>query len=343
MDKLLTVVVPAYNAENYIRNNLDSLCIREVERELEILVIDDGSTDKTGTIADEYANRFPDMVRVVHKENGGHGSGINCGIRMASGRWFKVVDADDWVERKAFCSLLAFLGEIDTDAVMSGYLWAFDDGRQEETHFKRKAEFQEPFPGVEYKKIYSFDDIAEKLYLKMHGLTVKTALLRENRIKIDEKCFYVDTEYILYPIPHIKTIAFLPDFVYQYRIGREGQSVDPAKMRLLQHDFDRVFNSLLKFYEACCNGKFCCTEAKRNYIASVIARVAAGKIKILLSCPICAARKRELKAFDRLLKISYPKIYDSNRNRAVALLRASRFFLYPAAALALRIRNHVKK
>ena len=108
MEKVLTVVVPAYNAEVFLENCLDSLCLPDLLDLLEVIVVDDGSTDRTGSLADGYQARFPRTVRVIHKENGGHGSGINCGIKAASGRYFKVVDADDWVEAEGLRNLVRF-------------------------------------------------------------------------------------------------------------------------------------------------------------------------------------------------------------------------------------------
>ena len=256
METLLTVVIPAYNAEKYIKYTLDSLCdectnkrlvlekpeISDMEKGetepdaryqkngqscLEVLVVDDGSTDHTGKIADQYAKIYPDTVRVIHKENGGHGSGINCGIREARGRYLKVVDADDWVEPQAFSNLLDALAHTSDDAVVSGFYWRFDNGSGEESSFPSKAEMKEPFKGVKYGKSYVLDGIADQVYMKMHGITWRTEILRQMPLSIDEHCYYVDAEYILYPIPWVRTVSFLPDFVYQYRIGRVGQSVSP--------------------------------------------------------------------------------------------------------------------
>ena len=358
MNKILTVVIPAYNAAAYLENCLDSLCLSDLLNLLEVIVVDDGSTDQTGVLADKYQECFPDTVRVIHKENGGHGSGINCGIQAASGCYFKVVDADDWVEAKGFRNLVHFLERAITsksdstkgtalneskspsipDAVISGFYWAFDDGSGKEQQFRRKAEIREPFPGVVYEKIYDFDKVAEQIYIKMHGLTIRTSLLQDNQVRVDEKCFYVDTEYTLYPVPFLKTILFIRDFVYLYRIGRQGQSVDPIKMLRLEDDYDRVFASLLSFYEKCVHSEDCSHE-KCTYIARIIARVAAGKIKILLGSPYGKASKNKLIAFDKELKRNYPAIYAANQNRAVNLLRFSRYRLYPAAFGLLQIQN----
>lgn len=341
MEKLLTVVVPAYNAQDYIRKTLDSLCVESSLDELEVIVVDDGSTDHTGVIADQYQVRYPDTVVVFHKANGGHGSGVNCGIRHARGAYFKIVDADDWVDRDAFQNLLAHLRHTKDDAVVSGFYWVYDDGSGCEDSFIRKAEIGEPFSGVEYQRSYRFDEIAGNIYIKMHGFTVKTSILKENGILLDEDCFYVDTELILYPIPYIQTVSFVPDYVYLYRIGRQGQSVSPQQMVRSKGDYDRVLSALLQFYQDCKTNRHC-TRAKQSYIASVIARIAAGKVKVLLSFPMEAERKRELVAFDQTLRASYPEVYKANQNKAVRLLRISRYSLYPAAAAALRTRTRLE-
>lgn len=333
MKKLLTIAVPAYNAQDYIRKTLDSLCTKTTLEDVEIIVVDDGSTDATGTIADQYQVQYPNTVVVIHKANGGHGSGVNCGIAHASGTYFKVVDADDWVDETAFTNLVSYLRETDDDAVISGFYWAYDNGSDHEETFTRKAEIVEPFPQVQYRTRYRFDEVAEKIYLKMHGFTLKTSILKEHQIKLDEHCFYVDTEFILYPIPYIETISFLPDYVYQYRIGRQGQSVSPQQMARCKGDYDRVLTALLRFYEDCLKT---CTAEKQRYIESVIARIVAGKIKVLLSAPAEAAHKKELVDFEQFLKNDYPQIYQANRNQAVKILRLSHYCLYSLAVAALR-------
>lgn len=102
--KLLTITVPCFNSESYLKRCLDSLVMGG--KDVEIIVVNDGSTDRTGEIAESYAKRFPDLVTAVHKENGGHGSGVNTGLRLASGKYFKVVDSDDWLEEDAYRELL---------------------------------------------------------------------------------------------------------------------------------------------------------------------------------------------------------------------------------------------
>lgn len=109
--KLLSVVVPCYNSENYMRKCIDSLLVGG--EDVEIIIVDDGSTkDRTAEIADEYAGKYPTIVKAVNQENGGHGAAVNTGIRNATGLYFKVVDSDDWVKAEAYVKVLETLREM---------------------------------------------------------------------------------------------------------------------------------------------------------------------------------------------------------------------------------------
>lgn len=337
MEKILTIVVPTYNAEKYLRQNLESFCIKEILEEIEILVINDGSTDNSLKIAEEYASKYPDSYRVIIKENGGHGSGINCGIKNAHGVYFKVVDADDWVDENAFCCLVEMLKRKSADIVYSGFLWAYDEGQDDTNLFRTKAERKIPFKKVLYGKIYEFDTIARCLYIKMHNMTIRTDILRKNGIQIDEKCFYVDMEYVIYPIPYVNTICFIKESVYMYRIGSQSQSVEISKMQKNESNYNKVIDSLLNFYNFL-GKEIPCTISKKDYIARLIARVIAGKMKIMLSFPGCKEKKQELEKFDKRIKREYPEIYDSNINAAVSVLRKSQYVMYYLVSILVRVK-----
>ena len=171
------------------------------------------------------------------------------------------------------------------------------------------------------------------MYVKMHGMTVKTDILR--RIpKIDENCFYVDVEYVLFPIPLIKTVTVIEDFVYMYRIGIAGQSMDPEKMKKNQENFDRVLKRMYTFYDECKESKL--DESRMNYITDFLARVTAGRFKIFLSLPYSRKVKKEMIEFDKMLKLKYPSIFRANRQSAVKMLRLSRYHLYYIAQRAYK-------
>ena len=350
MSKVLTVTVPAFNAERCLSTNLDSLLNQgefaaaqgltqeEMSSFLEILIIDDGSSDTTGDIADRYEQEHLSVVRVLHKRNGGHGSCINAGIRAAGGRYFKVVDSDDWVDPAAFARLVRFLCTADSDLVASGFYWRFErKGDVSVQDYPRRAEIKEPFSGVVYGKEYSFDEVADHIYLKMHHLATRTAIYRDHSISIDEHMYYVDTEYNLFPVPYIETVCFLPDFVYQYRLGREGQSMSRENMRMHRRQYRKVLAHLLRFYSSLRQGEIPCSEEKIRYIEGLLARIYASYIKIVLGMPCARGKRSYLRGLDDSLRRNYPEIYRANRNRALVLLRISGFGLTGMAEFAVKL------
>lgn len=335
MKKILTVVVPAYNAEPYLETNLKSLCNAKWLADIEVLIINDGSIDKTSEIAEGYAKLYPDTFRVISKKNGGHGSGINSGIANATGTYFKVVDADDWVDQKGFSNLVTYLKTVDTDLVYSGFLWVFDHGEGNIELYKRKAEMKVPFQGVIYKKEYMFDEIAKLIYIKMHNITIKTEILCKMNLQIDEHCFYVDSEYISYPIPFVETICFLQDYVYMYRIGTPGQSISIEKLKQNEQHYTKVINSLLSFYSRL-GVEIPCSMPKKNYLARIIARVVAGKYKVMLSSPAIKVVKKQMISFECQIKAEYPDIYYANVNPAIKVLRISHYSCYSLIAILVK-------
>lgn len=338
MNKVLTIVIPTYNMEQYLKKNLESFCLDKVLEEIEVIIVNDGSTDSSETIAKEYVLRYPNTYKLINKTNAGHGSAINVGILNAKGLYFKVVDADDWVEKKAFCNLIESLKKSDADIVYSNFYWAIKKSNIYKTEYYFKSEFKVPFQGIQYRRKYMFDEIASKLYIKMHNMTIKTTILKENNINIDENCYYVDTEYILYPIPYVRSIMFLQDYVYMYRIGHTGQSVSIESLQKNEQNYDKVLLSLFEFYNEIKNSTKCSRE-KLLYISKLIARVVAGKIKIILSYRVSKKRKKQLQNFDQYVKEKCYDVYNANNNMAIVILRKTRYQAYYIISTLL----HMKK
>ena len=327
-EKVLTVIVPAYNVSEFLGKCLESFCIPESQEMLEVLVIDDGSTDRSGEIADSYIKRYPEIFRLHKKENGGHGSAINSGIRLARGKYVKVVDGDDWLEKKELKGFLEYLKNSDCDIVATEYIWVDSESG------RRKAAPSCAFQGVRYEKIYKFEEIKEKIYLKMHNMTVLTELFRENCPPLDEFCFYVDNEFILYPAPFVKTVTFLKSNLYMYRIGRDTQSVDIRKMQERVDQHRKVLFRLLEYFQKMeQEGRL---GTAREYMADGIGRMAASQIKIYLSFQPSVQHKQEIRELDQMLLKNYPDIYFAVKNQAVCLLRKSRYWLYWPASVFLR-------
>ena len=333
MEKLLTVIVPTYNVEKYIEKNLSSFEVMEVLEQLEILVVNDGSTDGSVAIAEQFVRMHPESFRIIHKENGGHGSTINCGIKEAKGKYIKVVDADDWVTSDGLIHLMECLGRTDSDVVVSNFYW------YDHQTGRLSVEIDKPFSDVIYGKEYIFSDVCGDMYIKMHAMTIKADILR--RIpEIDEHCFYVDAEYVLFPIPYVNTVTCIEDFVYMYRIGLPGQSMDITRMQRNEENFDRVLSRVLSYYEDCRKGNT--EEAKILYMEKFIARLVASRYKIFLSYPYSGEIKEKMASFDHNIKAKYPEIYTQIQNRFVKILQMSKFSLYRLAQFVYKKKEGIK-
>ena len=244
MQKVLTITIPSYNVEAYIATTLDTMVAINNLDLLEILVVNDGSKDNTVAVAQQYVEKYPNSVRILDKENGGHGSTINVGIREAIGKYFKVVDGDDWVDPTALENLLNFLKEHDADLIINPCNQVFMGDNQ------RKKLLVELSPETKYGEVISYQDALKYMgeLQQMHMTTYRTAILKENNIKISEKMFYVDNEYKIYPSIYLKTAIILRDVLYQYRLGREGQSVAPESLIKNRFMLEQVTLNCLTFF-----------------------------------------------------------------------------------------------
>jgi hypothetical protein len=323
--KILTIAVPAYQVEPYLRQCLDSFLDVDVHGLLEVIVIDDGSSDGTAEIASEYAKQWPGVFRLVTQENKGHGGAVNAGIDHATGKYFKVVDGDDWVEPSGLIRLLDALSETDVDVVSTDYYLC-----NHATRLKTPA-VGEPFQGVRYGDTYGFEDVARRTFIKMHAITYRTALLKEHGMRLTEHCFYVDMEYTTYPMPRVKTVMFLKDTVYCYRLGLPSQSVSLERMQRQSDQHLRVIQNLLAFYSTLEADSAC-----GAYVCTGINMMVSSQFKTFLSFAPSADVKAALVRFDKSLKERYPDVYAAPCNGAVVALRKSHFLLYPLASWAVR-------
>lgn len=329
--KQLTISIAAYHVEKYLPETLDSFLIPEVKDQLEVLIINDGSGEGVNAIAREYEMKYPEIFRLINKENGGHGSTVNRGIEEAAGRYFKTVDGDDRVNPQGLAELLAHLETATEDLVVTDYE-CFDDASGEIFDVKKHD-----FPGKECGRIYAFDEISDKLYINMHAAAFRTELLRKMERRLDEHCFYVDAEYMLYPIPEVETVSFLSKPVYEYRLGMTTQSMDIHNMQRNCAHHEMVLTHLLSFYK---EKEHTVTAAKRAYLAKGVARILTSQYKIYLSYPSSAEYKNKIRSWDDLIKKECPAVYRSVTNQAVKMLRRSGYLLYPLASLACRRAYH---
>ncbi len=225
--KLLTFAIPCYNSQDYMEHCIES--ILPGGEDIEILIIDDGSKDRTAEIADDYAKRYPSIVRAIHQENGGHGEAVNAGIRNASGLYFKVVDSDDWVDGEAYKKVLQTLRELTgskttLDMLLSNYVYEKDGAKN------KKVMRQTGFPK---DRLFTWSDVRHFYkghYILMHSVIYRTKLLRECGLELPKHTFYVDNIYVYKPLPYVRTMYYLDVDFYRYFIGREDQSVNEKVM-----------------------------------------------------------------------------------------------------------------
>ena len=169
--------------------------------------------------------------------------------------------------------------------------------------------------------------------IKMHSLTIKTAILRDHGIMIDEHCYYVDAEYITFPMPFVRTVYFYKGFLYQYRLGRSGQSMDIRSMQRNRDQHMRVLDSLLEFYDSL--GKL--PQKLKRYIERCIAQVVENQFQIYISMGLQPVIRAELADFDRRLKREYPAIWAATEKKSISLLRATNYTILPVGALVYKL------
>ena len=226
--KLLSIAVPCYNSQDYMRNCIDSLL--EGGDLVEILIVDDGSKDDTAKIADEYAAKYPNIVKAIHQENGGHGEAVNAGLRNATGFYFKVVDSDDWVNKEAYHAILDKLLEIiagpeTLDMMISNFVYE----KQGAKH-KKVIKYKNYMPEG---KIFTWKEMGRMpigKYILMHSVIYRTELLRECKLELPKHTFYVDNIFVYKPLPYVKTMYYMDVNFYRYFIGRNDQSVNETVM-----------------------------------------------------------------------------------------------------------------
>ena len=226
--KLLSITVPCYNSAAYMERCVDSLL--KGGEDVEIIIVNDGSSDETPAIADRYAKEYPTIIKAVHKENGGHGSAVNAGIDRASGLYFKVVDSDDWVKEEAYLKILETLreltgGERVLDMLISNFVYEkTGENRHKVMRFKHALPVDEMFTWEDVKHFHKGQ------YILMHSVIFRTKLLRECGLKLPDHTFYVDNLYVFEPLPFVRNMYYLDVNFYRYYIGREDQSVNEEVM-----------------------------------------------------------------------------------------------------------------
>lgn len=243
--KLLTVTIPCYNSQDYMEKSIRS-ALTGGDR-VEIIVVDDGSNDKTLEIAQKYQAKFPDIIKVIHQENGGHGEAVNTGIKNATGLYFKVLDSDDCLGKRALAQVLDLLEDmVSKDAGLDMLVSNFMYDKQGVKH-KKIMRYKNAMP---VGKIFGWDELkfGTTQYLLMHSVIYRTKVLRECGMVLPKHTFYVDNIYVFQPLPYVKNIYYLDVCLYKYFIGRDDQSVHESVMIKRLDQQYRVTKLMLEIY-----------------------------------------------------------------------------------------------
>lgn len=239
MYKLLTIAISAYNKENYLERCISSLISQKLEL-LEIIIVNDGSFDKTSDIAHSFEKSYPESIIVIDKENGHQGSCINQALKIATGKYFKMLDADDYFSTEILDYVITKLEETEADMIVTGHV------------ITNNTPISVTPSNVKEDTLYNHDDIDFTEYgmancLGMHGVAFRTKILQNNNIYLTEKCSFSDAEYSYYPLKFCKTIFFIKKNLYIYQTGVGGQE-SSLKSEKVKNDAYRICKRMIDDY-----------------------------------------------------------------------------------------------
>ena len=244
MQKTISFIIPSYNVEKYIDKCLSSFICPEIMDDMEVIIVNDGSIDSTHDIAQGYMDRYPGTFRLIDQENGGHGAALNTGTRLASGRYLKAVDSDDWVVTENLPAFISKLKACDADVVLTPY-HQVESGTGTKSVWKMFID--------EYERSYDFSEIMKdwKAFdrcFTFHGICYRTEFYQHYRYELPGKIFYEDHEYTTIPCSHAKSIYPIDIYIYQYLVGDPRQSVaSDNRVRRMSH-VEKVTEDLLDYY-----------------------------------------------------------------------------------------------
>lgn len=241
MDKILSVVIPTYNMEEYLKGCLDSfiLPVQSLMSSLEVLVVIDGATDKSSSIAHQYQDRYPETFRVIDKENGNYGSCINRGLKVATGKYIRILDADDSYNTENFARYLQLLSSIDADLILSDYNLVDNNGNI----LERRSFDLETMITTDIVKVLK--PVSE---LEMHAITYRRQILLDIDYHQTEGISYTDTEWAFIPLIAVNTVCYVNLQIYNYLVGRPGQTMDISVLRKSMPQMMTVYKRLMQIY-----------------------------------------------------------------------------------------------
>lgn len=307
--KTLTISIAAYNVASYLDRCLGSIARCDALNDTEILIENDGSTDNTAEIGEKYVSQYPDSFRLINKENGGYGSTINHSIEIATGKYFKQLDGDDWYDPDELSGFVNKLKTIDSDYVVSLYTTRYEDSD--------KKEIVDPCENVK-EGTYAFADVPFAKDIPMHCLCFKTKVLKNMKQRLDTHCLYTDVELDIYPVALSETITITKNNVYQYMMGREGQSVNRKSIEKHLADHKKVMDHVIACYNAIPGDK----TGQRKYVQAHLVKQMELGLRYICMADKSKENRERLKEFIIDMRTTCPDVYqlllDSSRFSRIA-------------------------
>ncbi len=313
--KIISFIIPAFNSEDYLSKCIDSIIGDDsVLDKIEIIIVNDGSTDKTKEIAEAYSIKYPHTVKVITQQNKGHGGALNTGCNQANAKYLKVIDADDWIETSNVKEFIKLLEACESDVVLTHH-YTVNISNGEIKQWKT-------YPS-EFIKAYSISQVVENYPdfergLTFHGITYKTDFYKENAFSLSEHIFFEDHEYATFPCCFAKTISSLDLFIYNYRIGDLTQSVSEANQLKRVSHYDVVLKRLSEEYR---NNGMDFDSPQGIYVSLKIKTVLLSYLTTLLL--INKERKKgrnEAKSIMAYFKTTIPYVYSITHKKYKAFL-----------------------
>lgn len=327
MEKILTISIAAYNIENYLDETLQSIIVSNCLSDIEVLVINDGSTDSTKEIAEKYMELYPESIYVINKLNGGWGSTVNAAITYARGKYIKLLDGDDKIISQNLKPFIKCLEYNDSDMVVSHYREFYESANE-----KKVVEIA----GLSESHSIKIQEFQNAYQLTMHNITIRTELIKRNTVKLRENCFYTDNEFVAECIALSSDIYLFSETIYDYRIGREGQSISIDGYIKHFDDLVNVGMDLLSRYESIVNDSNCKMQIGKK-AASVLITIYVVLYNMKCSCE----NWKRLINFDRMILELSPDIYYMMVERVVQFGRKVKFINYPLMCIAMKMKRRI--
>lgn len=274
--KYLSIAIPCYNSQDYMAKAIESCLI--LKEDVEIIIVDDGSKDDTARIGNEFAEKYPETIKCIHQENGGHGEAVNTGLKNATGLYFKVLDSDDWFDQSALVKVIETLKKLyqqneTVDMMIANYVYEKPSENKSSV-----IKYTNALPQNRVFRWYNVKHFYPQQNLLMHSVIYRTQLLRNCNLQLPKHTFYVDNLFVYQPLPYVTTLYYLNVDLYRYYIGREDQSVN-EKIMISRIDQQIRVNKMMV---DCCDVMHLKSRKLRNYMIKYLTMISTVSTVLLI-------------------------------------------------------------